>query len=136
MIVIEMAGAPELEAEPKYWRYIQDAAGRSPYCDDSAHKILEHIWEGKAELFTVSRDGRPVGAFVTESIRRKVGRALHVWALGGEGVDDWLEALLEYLEELKRLSGANVVTMAGRRGWVRKLIPYGWRTDYVHMIKG
>lgn len=53
---------------------------------------------------------------------------LHVAALGGKNLPQgWLPEFVEWLRSLAQFFGHPYVTMAGRKGWKRRLEPLGWK---------
>lgn len=61
--------------------------------------------------------------------------ALRVVALGGDGMDEWLEELLDFLYKWAAENHMDRVEHNGRKGWVRKLEKYGYRERYIFMTR-
>jgi len=62
-------------------------------------------------------------------------RALRVVALGGEKTEEWLPALHQFLEMWGIENGVDRVEMMGRKGWIKKLKPFGWKESYIFATK-
>lgn len=72
---------------------------------------------------------------VVEKAPVRDGNGLCLVALGGEGLEDWLEPLLAMLEGLARDQGCRSILMRGRLGWQRRLTKHGWAVHAVVLQK-
>lgn len=72
---------------------------------------------------------------VVEKAPVRDGNGLCLVALGGEGLEDWLEPLLAMLEGLARDQGCRSILMRGRLGWQRPLTKHGWAVHAVVLQK-
>ena len=63
-------------------------------------------------------------------------KALFMKALAGDGFDEWADQLESVLDALAKDFECNQIRMTGvRKGWIKKLAPYGWTESYVIMKK-
>ncbi len=74
-------------------------------------------------------------ACITEIKVRPALKTLNVIALGGDGMDEWLPALLEVLEAFGRHLHCKRLMCVGRRGWVRALQSHGWDEIFTTVSK-
>jgi len=59
---------------------------------------------------------------------RKVAGIVH---LGGENLDDWIDLANETSRRVAKEQGADEIIIVGRKGWVKKLIPYDYNVQYI-----
>lgn len=55
--------------------------------------------------------------------------------LGGEKMIDWLPALDQWVTQLAEATNIDGIEIIGRKGWERKMIPFGYEPKYIHLIK-
>ena len=84
----------------------------------SVEKLEEQAADGR--LFFLEVDAK-----VTLAIERYPD-CLHIVSMGGTGFCGWAALLNEALKRLARELDVPKVCMLGRRGWRRKLKPWGW----------
>ena len=53
--------------------------------------------------------------------------SLHITAVGGEFDYNWLPGFLDYAAAVAITMNRRRLTGYGRKGWLRKLKPFGWR---------
>lgn len=73
--------------------------------------------------------------FVTQIETGSKGRALNIIALGGTGMDDWIESFSAAVTRYARDHQCRFVFEMGRRGWLRVLDKLGWVDGPATMIK-
>lgn len=131
--MIQIAGVPPMAA-----RQVWSLAG--PWTADAlatgsqlvtADEVLEGIEAGLVALWLVLEDGKPVASFTT----MVEGNGLTWFTVGGEGVDRWLPDVDRVIAKLARAMGCRWAQMRGRRGWLKKLGPFGWKETAVTMTK-
>ena len=84
-------------------------------------------------FFAIEFDGRLVAGFDVARQAWHGQPSLTVPHLGGEGLANWRDALLEFLDGLAAAVGAKAVALVGRTGWTRCLP--GYRVEAVVMVK-
>ena len=131
--MIQISGVP-----PWHARGVWPLAG--PWTEDAlkqgaqmvtADEVLEAIEEGRIALWLVLEDGVAVASFTT----MVEGQGLTWFTLGGHGIERWLPDVDKLLTLLARAMGCRRVQLRGRRGWTRKLAPFGWKETAVTMTK-
>lgn len=101
----------------------------------SAEYIRTALLDKKMQLWLV-RDGDYVLAVaVTQVEVCDADKALHVVALGGELMHQWLGSLERVLRIFAAAHGCRYLSLQGRRGWVKKLQKLAWRESAVIMYK-
>lgn len=87
------------------------------------------VTDGAKQLWIIW-DGSCRAAVVTQIINN----VCFIWALGGEGMKDWLH-LLDELEGWARRQGCTGMQLWGRPGWIKALAEYGYDRKLVIMNK-
>lgn len=101
----------------------------------TAADAFESLLRKRMKLWVIYSHGVPTGAFITQIETGTRGRALNVIALGGEGMDDWIESWSEAMTIYGRECQCRYIFEMGRRGWVRVMDRYGWVDGPATMIK-
>lgn len=103
---------------PQAWRtakpYIESAMSDS--LGETADDLYIDLLKDKAQLWTV--DG---GAAVSRVLQAKK-KVLHIVALGGEGMNDWIDALMQEWRSFADTHGCELIMAVGRPGW-KKVFP-------------
>lgn len=127
-----------------------EVAGAWPYLEpyiakavDSAHglwtiaDVKAKVFQRNFMLWTAFRPGNPpdvLGAWTIEKNEYPTCSTLVVHFLGGVDFDLWGPRGNQLMEDLARLWGCKGIEFVGRDGWVRKLLPLGykslWRTYF------
>ena len=119
------------------WKDIETILGpavdSSPDRGDTFAAVMQDITTGAAVLHTIDIGVKRRAVFVTYVKQRKDGMALHVWQLGGDGMDAWLKPFLDYLTNWASIWGCELVTFGGRKGWQKALARHGYKTESVQM---
>jgi hypothetical protein len=120
-------------ASTAHYNLLQAAAQKSPMCGDTPQRLIDACECRDADLHVVriDYDMEIVGCFVTETVERKAGSYLNVWAIAGERMDDCIDDVNAYLYMQAQLEGHRGVVLAGRPGWTKTLKHYGFEVDYV-----
>lgn len=134
--LVELKGVrwPELpEWWPKLlpWVYAAMDKGRR---EETAEDVFEACQVGDYQLWAILRNGKPVGALVTDIFAHKQRTYGQVKYVAGEGMEEWL-CLLGALEDWFGKRGADGVLLAGRKGWERVAKRHGYELDSVVMRK-
>ncbi len=121
-----------------YWydlyKYIDSALMHS-LGEVTSVQLLEMILAEKAQLWGVAREGIFIGAAVTEVVQYPNTSALRITTLGGEGMAKWVDDMGKVLEKFAKSIGASRIEAVGRKGFIRRLAPLGYRPAYTIMIK-
>lgn len=97
--------------------------------------LLRNVRNGSYRLWVAHHNDRLVAAFVTEIVRGGRGGAVNVLALGGSGIDEWLDGVVESLDAYARANDCVYVVEMGRSGWNRVLAKRGWVSGPCVMMK-
>ena len=99
-------------------------------------KFLLDLSENKESLLFITADDGTIKGFCTTSVcdydRVKI---LQARMLAGDGMDEWLSLIEGKLEEIAKDNQCSGVELIGRKGWIRKLAPYGWKESSVILEK-
>jgi hypothetical protein len=97
--------------------------------------VFNEIVRNNMVLWALHSHGQIVGCFVTKVEHGSKGRALNIIALGGEGMDDWIESFSHAVVRYGREHQCRYIFEMGRYGWVRVLERLGWTTGPATMLK-
>ena len=87
---------------------------------------------GDFQLWIVTnKQGSFIGCFVTEILDYSLIASLRIVLLGGTDFPLWIELAHKKLEEYGKEHKCGRIELCGRRGWVRKLKPLGFKETYV-----
>lgn len=103
---------------PKAWLYAK------PYIEkamegslgETAEDLHKDLLADRAQLWIADN-----GAAVSRVLEAKK-RVLHIVALGGEDVDDWIVSLMDEWKGFARKNGCDFIIAIGRPGW-KKFFP-------------
>lgn len=115
---------------------IDRAMAASGYVD-SVETVRERCLSANAQLWVATTDcpeHHILAACVTRIIETGSGKVLDFWALGGAGMDEWLEHLPR-IERWAIASGARRVRFECREGFRRALKPSGYELSHIVMQK-
>jgi hypothetical protein len=121
---------------PKLEGFINDAVQRGDGTI-SAQGILHSLAEKHMQMWLVVDNVEEdiVGVVVTQvTVHMDGHKELCIVAAGGRDVDAWFK-YLDILDTFAHASGATVIRVTGRRGWLRKLKPFGFEERAVVLTK-
>lgn len=95
-----------------------------------ADDIDAALLDGTMLLLVFCRGGEYLAAVVAELVDKPRYPICHIVAAGGRDSDDWLDVWWDSVQELAREQGARQIFVSGRKGWERKLKPYGFEHAY------
>ena len=108
---------PELEAAMEH-------NGGTHSFDDLTAMVLQ----GRLRLWHTEKS-----IALTEVIEYPRQKHYHVFAAGGD-LDD-IVATIPQIEQAARDAGCCKLTISGRRGWVRALVPQGWTEQFATCVR-
>lgn len=62
-------------------------------------------------------------------------RELVILTCGGKEIDSWLDYVMDSIYNIAKEKQADVITIHGRRGWIKKLESYGYEEQYTTVLK-
>jgi len=94
----------------------------------SLASVFDWIQDGRYVLWVAyeSDSTKIKAAFVTREARYPCRKMLAIDGAGGEGMTEWLPAVVDTFRRYARDAGLDGVEMFGRVGWVRALRATGW----------
>lgn len=81
--------------------------------------LLQMALMGRAGIWIAERDGKILVAIVTEVKQYPRRRVLEVMFGGGSDMGEWIEPMVDALDEHGRAAGCSHVATIGRKGWAR-----------------
>jgi hypothetical protein len=120
------------------WPDLQAHVARALEVDPTNALTLEDVASqidvGYARVLLEVEEGNILGVVIVQCFALRGRRTLHVLALTGVELDQWLPGLIDYLRGMCADQEADGgVTMIGRPGWMKKLLPFGFRTEQTTM---
>jgi len=98
--------------------------------ETSPEDMVKAFQEGRMQVWAVFDDAKLVGVATTEVVDYPRLAVLRVVTLQGSNLSVWASHLLEALLTFCKEQGLERIEVVGRRGWVRKLAPLGFREIY------
>ena len=130
--MIAAAGVP-VELVDRVWpdvaAWIDDACRRFDVW--TLEEAYAECQAGRAALWIALDGSQPVGAAVTQCDGKEAVIAL----VGGVRILESIAATLPPIEAWASQCGAKRMAMDGRKGWVRALKPFGYRSEGTLVIK-
>lgn len=114
--------------------YIKRALDKSGegFCADD---ILVYAIQGKIQLWLIAEGNRVVGAATTELVNFPNDRYCRVCTIAGSKFEEWVEYFLLELEPWAKEQQATNLQAYVRRGFVPKLLQYGFKPKCVTVTK-
>lgn len=108
-----------------WWPLVEPLLQRAVVDGDvGTDEIRERAEAGTMRLWIGEAACRVAMAAATTEIEIGTERAVHIVALGGDDMGEWLQPCLAEFERLARLNGIARVRLTGRRGWSRVMPGY------------
>ena len=82
--------------------------------------IIDEVNEGRAEIWTTEKS-----LAVTNVVQKPKVLQFHIWIAAGD-LTELMEQIYPHLETRARQLGCGIMSISGRRGWIRKLKPHGF----------
>ncbi len=112
---------------------IADALAKSPLSSDEPHAVLDKIMATQAMLLQIDNGTELLACAVVELAQGKAGPLLHVYAVAGVRMNEWLDTFIDKLRAIAAKLGAVAISMTGRPGWCKELPSYGFQTELITM---
>lgn len=122
----------------KWWPLVRQfiekslSKGYGEYDTEDIHTLLE---DGNAGLILAIVDGEVVAGMVTTIVQKPAIREMIMMTGGGEYLDKWMPEFYDEMVKLAKTCQADVISIHGRRGWVKKLQAYGFEEVHTTVIK-
>ena len=98
--------------------------------------IYEKLLTADMQLWIVfSKDREIYSVLTTEIVTYPRKTTCRIVTLGGEGLDEWVEDLLNILEEWAKEQGCVAMETCCRKGFTKKLKKYGYEHAYTVLGK-
>ncbi|MCK9543693.1 MAG: hypothetical protein M0R03_16865 [Novosphingobium sp.] len=91
--------------------------------------VYDHIMSGDTVLWAVTSGRDMKAVYTTRLVEYPRCRAMEVAWMGGTGVEEWLDPMLEVLEDHASTNNCAHIEAFGRSGWTRMLKARGWGLD-------
>ncbi len=118
------------EIEPLLEKALEHAQG-----EFNSGYLREMVYKGSMIVILIFNDMELIAAAAVERISYPAKSTMRISLLGGEGMDEWLKPLVQYLDQMAFSWGVNDIEIAGRRGWLRALDQHGYEATYTILNK-
>ena len=126
------------EAIEEYWESIRpfiERAQKYALGEYNIFNVFERIKAG-AILPLIVYDGEEIIAVLTlEIVDMPLKKILNVMTAGGERMEEWLPDAVKHVDELAKEIDADLITIHGRRGWLRELAKHNYKATYTVLTK-
>lgn len=96
----------------------------------SADEIKEDAIKGIFLVLAFLRGDEVLGVITVETVVYSRTKIVCVPHVGGKEIDSWCDLMVETVSSLAKEQGAKTVISYGRRGWLKKLKPHGFKEQY------
>ena len=98
--------------------------------------IYKKLIESEMQLWIIFNEGKEIhSVFTTQIITYPRKTTCRIVTLGGEGLDDWVDQLLDTLEEWAIEQGCVAMETCCRKGFTKKLERFGYEQTYTVLGK-
>ena len=119
---------------PRAWltlgAFVDKAAGRYSR-DYDLETMRGAIFDGKAALFGVFKDGEPMAAVVTSEIVYPKRKVMLIELIGGNNVREWIQQLFEQMVNIAKRAGYAAIEAKARAGWSKVIKSCKLRQAYI-----
>lgn len=124
---------------PKLWHIVAPLLSEAVTLSEGRYDmraVLDSLRARHSLLWVIYDDDLVVRAAFTAAKRQYPKAAwLAVEFMGGDGMHEWIAAVVDTLTSYAKDSGLAGLEMSGRTGWKRVLGPLGWRENAVLLVK-
>lgn len=128
--VIHIPTSEVQAAWPALGGFVNKAAQRYSRDYDLKH-MQRAIYDGKAALFGVFEDGKPVAAIVTSEIVYPKRKVMLIELVGGANMREWADVFVQKMVEIAKRAGYAAIEAKARKGWSRALKSYNVKQAYI-----
>ena len=97
--------------------------------------VFEMIEDGELQVWFGVDCGKIDGAMLTWIERHRYRCILNILWIGGRGVEKYLRDGLRKLELFAKDNNISEIVVTGRRGWLRRLAPFGYVLGQIQLRK-
>ena len=106
---------------------------------ESSH-IKANCKKDTNQLFIIygSDDGlenKVFGVMVTQFMQLPNFKEYQVLILTGKYYKLWVDKIIKAIEEMGKLNGCKRISVQGRPGYLKSVIPHGWKVKHYHFVK-
>lgn len=102
---------------------------------EEVESVRKALLRQDMQLWFARKESELMATMVTRIEKCDKASVLHVVALEGTGMVEWLRELERVLRVYAAACGCKFISLHGRRGWVKTLKEYGWGESAVIMYK-
>ena len=92
--------------------------------------MLRDLMEERSQLWVI---GQFKAVCITQIVVRATSKALWVYYVAGDDMEDWLSDLVALLRRFGKEKECGSIEFSGRRGWLKTLAPHGFKEALVTM---
>ncbi len=93
--------------------------------DITTEETYDRISDG-TYLLVCSMLGNEIQAAFAVELVTNHRKTCNIVLAGGQDIDSWLDDFMDTIRSLAKEQGAEALTIMGRKGWARKMKPYGF----------
>ena len=93
--------------------------------DITLNDAHDRIESGEYLLICATQGNEIQAAIVVELVTQS-RKTCNIVLAGGTDMDNWLDDFMNEIKSLAAEQGAEALTIMGRKGWLRKMKPYGF----------
>jgi len=100
----------------------------------TANEVRRNGVNGEYLFLVFHRDNEMLGVTTVESVVYPTKTIIFCPQVAGKDFDEWSDKLWDVLQNLAKEKNAKEIAIHGRRGWLKKLAPYGFKEQYTTMV--
>ena len=135
MITIETIRKEEIDSNWDWIEPLISMALEYTMGEYDTDNVLHQIILGQIIVLIIREDGKEIAALTLEVGELPLKRIVNVMTAGGKDMHKWLDMAVEYVDELAREIGADLISIHGRSGWAKALSKHNYKSTYVVLIK-
>lgn len=125
---------------PRYWPHIRPVLAPAVAEFAFGEFTVDDLFVGglaqDLQFWVVSLDHKsPTAFFVTRIVDYPRKRVCKFVIIAGERIDEWYDDAFVVLEPWAKAIGCVEAEQVGRKGWLRKLGPKGWKETMTTMVR-
>jgi len=99
--------------------------------EQTIDEVKTKCLSGKYLVLAFHKDGNIEGVMTMEMYDYPSRRVAGIVHLGGNNFDEWIDIADKASRRVAKEQGADEIIIVGRKGWVKKLIPYHYNVQYM-----
>ena len=97
--------------------------------------LIDCIESNDMQLWNAVKGGKVIGIEVTQIIRFPQKKACNLLLTAGTDLGLWSSEMLSQIEQFAKEQGCDLIMGQGRKGWIKVVGKYGFKTQYMATAK-